>query len=250
MGILDGFLAEDGHTVEIGGMWVHAERRRTGIGGGLLSAILAGRGREEQLGQASGSEPQPARSTPLRAPRLQAGRDCRRRIPTGEVALATATTMTRAVDPGSASQTRRGSARGNDVWGAVLSDALAAKPAFEIVERDDGFVMAFDARYLLAPSRNGTTRTSGERFGSYAGVFSTSVVAVGGSASSFRRADSRSSGSTRRRAQSRFADSVASETLACFRSTPSTRRSVRSTRSSCSVKTSGCSARARELAGP
>jgi SAM-dependent methyltransferase len=41
--------------------------------------------------------------------------------------------------------------RGEDVWGAVLSDALAGKPAFEIVERDDGFVMAFDARYLLAP---------------------------------------------------------------------------------------------------
>jgi SAM-dependent methyltransferase len=38
-----------------------------------------------------------------------------------------------------------------DVWGAVLEDALAGKPAREIVERDDGFVMAFDAAYLLAP---------------------------------------------------------------------------------------------------
>lgn len=36
----DGFLAEDGRTVEIGGMWVHPERRRTGIGGELLSLIL------------------------------------------------------------------------------------------------------------------------------------------------------------------------------------------------------------------
>jgi hypothetical protein len=38
-----------------------------------------------------------------------------------------------------------------DVWGAILADALDGKPAQEIVERDDGFVMAFDARYLLAP---------------------------------------------------------------------------------------------------
>src|SRR5262245_46941181 len=41
-----------------------------------------------------------------------------------------------------------------DVYGLVLSDALAGKPVWEIVERDDGFVMAFDARYLLAPFRN------------------------------------------------------------------------------------------------
>jgi SAM-dependent methyltransferase len=39
----------------------------------------------------------------------------------------------------------------HDVWGAVLADALAGRRAMEIVERDDGFVMAFDARYLLAP---------------------------------------------------------------------------------------------------
>lgn len=38
-----------------------------------------------------------------------------------------------------------------DVYGAVLADALDGKPAKEIVERDDGFVMVFDARYLLAP---------------------------------------------------------------------------------------------------
>ena len=37
------------------------------------------------------------------------------------------------------------------MWGAVLADALAGKRAFEIVERDDGYVFAFDARYLLAP---------------------------------------------------------------------------------------------------
>ncbi len=40
-----------------------------------------------------------------------------------------------------------------DVYGAVLRDAFDGKPAKEIVERDDGFVMAFDARYLLAPFR-------------------------------------------------------------------------------------------------
>jgi SAM-dependent methyltransferase len=38
-----------------------------------------------------------------------------------------------------------------DVYGALLADALAGKPAIEIAERDDGFVMAFDAQYLLAP---------------------------------------------------------------------------------------------------
>ncbi len=40
VGIVDGFLAQDGRTVEIGGMWVHPEKRRTGIGGELLSVIL------------------------------------------------------------------------------------------------------------------------------------------------------------------------------------------------------------------
>jgi SAM-dependent methyltransferase len=41
--------------------------------------------------------------------------------------------------------------RDDDVWGAVLADVLAGRPAFEIVERDDEFVMAFDAKYLVAP---------------------------------------------------------------------------------------------------
>lgn len=38
-----------------------------------------------------------------------------------------------------------------DVWGAVLADVLAGRRATEVVERDDGFVLAFDAAYLLAP---------------------------------------------------------------------------------------------------
>lgn len=38
-----------------------------------------------------------------------------------------------------------------DVQGALLSDVLAGKRAYEIVERDDGFVMAFDGSYLAAP---------------------------------------------------------------------------------------------------
>jgi SAM-dependent methyltransferase len=41
--------------------------------------------------------------------------------------------------------------RGDDVWGALLADALAGRRAHEVVERDDGYVMAFDAGYLLAP---------------------------------------------------------------------------------------------------
>jgi SAM-dependent methyltransferase len=44
-------------------------------------------------------------------------------------------------------------ATGDDVYGAILADALNGKRAMEIVERDDGFVMAFDARYLLDPFR-------------------------------------------------------------------------------------------------
>ena len=43
--------------------------------------------------------------------------------------------------------------REDDVYGAVLADMLAGKRAMEIVERDDGFVMAFDAHYLVAPFR-------------------------------------------------------------------------------------------------
>jgi SAM-dependent methyltransferase len=47
-----------------------------------------------------------------------------------------------------------GQPRVGDVYGAVLADVLDGKPAKEIVERDDGFVMAFDARYLLARFRD------------------------------------------------------------------------------------------------
>jgi SAM-dependent methyltransferase len=38
-----------------------------------------------------------------------------------------------------------------DVWGAILADVLAGRPAAEIVERDDGYMMAFDAQYFVAP---------------------------------------------------------------------------------------------------
>jgi GNAT superfamily N-acetyltransferase len=37
---IDGFLAEDRETIEIGGLWVSPKRRRTGIGSELLSAIV------------------------------------------------------------------------------------------------------------------------------------------------------------------------------------------------------------------
>lgn len=39
----------------------------------------------------------------------------------------------------------------NDVYGALLQDALAGESPMEIVERDDGYILAYDARYLLAP---------------------------------------------------------------------------------------------------
>jgi SAM-dependent methyltransferase len=41
--------------------------------------------------------------------------------------------------------------RHGDVWGAILADVLAGRPAMEIVERDDGHMMAFDAEYFVAP---------------------------------------------------------------------------------------------------
>jgi SAM-dependent methyltransferase len=37
------------------------------------------------------------------------------------------------------------------VWGAILDDVLAGRRAMEIVERDDGYMLAFDADYLVAP---------------------------------------------------------------------------------------------------
>ena len=37
-----------------------------------------------------------------------------------------------------------------DVWGAILADVLAGRQAMEIVERDDGYMMAFDAGYFVA----------------------------------------------------------------------------------------------------
>jgi hypothetical protein len=38
-----------------------------------------------------------------------------------------------------------------DVYGALLADVLAGRRAMEITERDDGFLRACDARYLVAP---------------------------------------------------------------------------------------------------
>ena len=38
-----------------------------------------------------------------------------------------------------------------DVWGAILADILEGRSAMEIVERDDGYMMAFDAGYFVAP---------------------------------------------------------------------------------------------------
>jgi GNAT superfamily N-acetyltransferase len=38
-GIVDGFLSEDGGTVEIGGMWVSPSLRRLGIGRSLVRAV-------------------------------------------------------------------------------------------------------------------------------------------------------------------------------------------------------------------
>ncbi len=46
-----------------------------------------------------------------------------------------------------------GQPRVGDVYGSLLADMFDGKRAQEIVERDDGFVMAFDGRYLLAPFR-------------------------------------------------------------------------------------------------
>lgn len=76
-----------------------------------------------------------------------------------------------------------------DVWGAVLADALAGKPAREIVERDDGFVMVFDAAYLVAQFKKWDD--ADERRASYAGASSTSAAAVGAYASIFKNAVSR-----------------------------------------------------------
>ena len=41
--------------------------------------------------------------------------------------------------------------RQGDVWGAILADVVAGRPAMEIIERDDGYMLAFDARYFVAP---------------------------------------------------------------------------------------------------
>jgi SAM-dependent methyltransferase len=41
--------------------------------------------------------------------------------------------------------------RRDDTYGLVLHDLLEGKDAFEVVERDDGFVSVFGGRYLLAP---------------------------------------------------------------------------------------------------
>jgi SAM-dependent methyltransferase len=42
---------------------------------------------------------------------------------------------------------------GDDAYGRLLHDLVDGKDVFEIVERDDGFIYVFAARYLLAPFR-------------------------------------------------------------------------------------------------
>jgi GNAT superfamily N-acetyltransferase len=41
VGVVDGFLSDDGRMVEVGGMWVDPVVRRTGVGRGLLAAVSA-----------------------------------------------------------------------------------------------------------------------------------------------------------------------------------------------------------------
>ena len=60
-GVGEGFLSEDGGTVEIGGMWVRPALRRSGIGLGLLGAVCEW-ARERGAGRArlwvrSGNDP-------------------------------------------------------------------------------------------------------------------------------------------------------------------------------------------------
>jgi GNAT superfamily N-acetyltransferase len=51
VGVVDGFLAHDGKTAEIGGMWVHPQHRGRGLGRRLLTAIC-GWARERSAVQA------------------------------------------------------------------------------------------------------------------------------------------------------------------------------------------------------
>jgi GNAT superfamily N-acetyltransferase len=51
-GVVDGFLSEDGGTVEVGGMWVSPSVRRLGIGRALLRAVCEW-GRERGAQRAS-----------------------------------------------------------------------------------------------------------------------------------------------------------------------------------------------------
>jgi hypothetical protein len=37
------------------------------------------------------------------------------------------------------------------VWGAIPRDAVDGRQAAEIVERDDGFIVSYDAGYFRAP---------------------------------------------------------------------------------------------------
>jgi SAM-dependent methyltransferase len=42
----------------------------------------------------------------------------------------------------------------DDTYGLILHDVLQGNDAFEVVERDDGFISVFGARYLVAPYRD------------------------------------------------------------------------------------------------
>lgn len=74
VGVADGFLSEDGKTVEIGGMWVSPEKRRSGIGDDPASrGLWLGAGTWSRAGRVMGACGQQPSASALR------GRGLRRR---------------------------------------------------------------------------------------------------------------------------------------------------------------------------
>ncbi|CAN5308016.1 hypothetical protein BH20ACT13_BH20ACT13_17540 [soil metagenome] len=129
----------------------------------------------------------------------------------------------------------------DDVYGALLVDICAGKRATEIVDRNDGYVMAFDARYLIAPFREWDDPDERRAMRFVRGRVLDVGCGGGRVCLHLQERGLDVAASIRRKERPPAANGEACEMPGCFRSMRSTARSDHSTRWSSSVRTSGCS---------
>ena len=127
VGVVDGFLSDDGRTVEIGGMWVSPSLRRSGIGRSLLAAVCAWASQRSTCTSGRGSSSPAARTSPERACDSSASFDV---VAAGAFALPCASVRQCSLKPlGDSCASRWGAQGGKRL---TPSGATAARPKIQI----------------------------------------------------------------------------------------------------------------------